>query len=68
MAIEPKCPSCNVQGMQYIIASDSTAKSNSGDVWFNIALCSECGHVYGVFAKIVYVPTNAPFRLPLSRP
>lgn len=54
---EPKCPECKVQGIKYIVSSDSVEASKSGDTWFNIAHCSECGHVYGVFAKIVRAPT-----------
>ena len=48
---QPKCPACSVQGIEYITSTDSTEQSKGGDTWFNVAHCSECGHVYGVFAK-----------------
>lgn len=51
--IQPKCPSCDIKGKEHIIALDSSDKSRSGDAWFNIACCDECGHVYGIFAKHV---------------
>lgn len=53
---EPKCPSCGVQGTQYIVSTESEQQSRNGDPWFEIAHCSECGHVYGVFPKVVHKP------------
>ena len=60
---EPKCPKCNVEGGSYIISQDSEETSGSGIAWFNIAHCSECGHVYGIFAKTTN-PPPAP-KLPI---
>ena len=54
---EPKCPECKIQGKEYIVSVESEQESRGGDAWFNIAHCSKCGHVYGVFAKIVRSPT-----------
>jgi len=54
---EPKCPSCGVQGLDHIVSSDSAEKHRSGDAWFNIAHCDECGHVYGVFNKVTLKPS-----------
>ncbi|MFJ8064938.1 transcriptional regulator [Psychrobacillus sp. NPDC096426] len=48
---EPKCPSCNIQGLEHIVSSDSHEESEAGTPWFNIAHCNKCGHVYGVFNK-----------------
>lgn len=59
--VEPKCPSCAVVGITHIISSDSEEKNGVGDAWFNIAHCDECGHVYGVFAKVV---NNATTKIP----
>ena len=66
---EPKCPSCNVQGIAYIVSTESEEQSKGGDAWFNVAHCSECGHVYGVFAKIVRGPTmpSIPFPSAIER-
>lgn len=59
---EPKCPSCSIQGTKYIVSKESEEQSRGGDAWFNIAHCSECGHVYGVFAKTTLSPsTIKPF-------
>jgi uncharacterized Zn finger protein len=49
---EPKCPSCDVRGLDKIVSHDSEQQHGSGDAWFQIASCASCGHVYGVFAKI----------------
>lgn len=59
-AAEPKCPDCKIQGIRYIVSSDSEECSRGGDPWFNVVHCSECGHTYGVFAKIVKAPTPPP--------
>ena len=50
---EPKCPSCSVQGIDKIVSHESTQQSRSGDTWFEVVCCDNCGHVYGVFAKHV---------------
>lgn len=55
--VEPKCPSCDVRGLKYIVSGESDSKSKVGDAWFEIAYCSECGHVYGIFAKVVNPPS-----------
>jgi hypothetical protein len=58
---KPKCPSCGVAGTEYITCDDGAVHSNNGDSWFDVAYCDECGHVYGVFAKIVHKPSiNIP--------
>jgi len=54
--VEPKCPSCNVTGKEHIVSVDS-AEYDGDDPWFQIVHCDQCGHVYGVFAKIIQGPT-----------
>ena len=62
--VEPKCPECKIQGLEYIVSHDSVEESKGGDPWFNIVSCSGCGHVYGVFNKISHEPrTSIPLRL-----
>jgi len=58
---EPKCPECKVVGKKHIVSSESDQQSNGGDAWFDIVHCSECGHVFGVFAKVTYSPTRPTF-------
>jgi hypothetical protein len=48
----PKCPGCNIAGLEHIYSHDSEQKHGSGDAWFQVASCASCGHIYGVFAKI----------------
>jgi uncharacterized Zn finger protein len=50
---EPKCPSCNVVGIEHIVSTESKTTSQAGDPWFEVAHCDECGYVYSVFPKIV---------------
>ena len=63
---EPKCPSCEIVGTKYLVFQESEAQSNGGDAWFNIVHCSECGHVYGVFAKTVLKPSMPNFSPGIS--
>lgn len=60
---KPKCPDCGTIGKEHIVSDESDEKSKGGDPWFNIVYCDECGHVYGVFAKIINGPTIT--RIPL---
>lgn len=62
--VEPKCPSCGVIGVDKIVSTESEAKSKGGDAWFEIAHCDDCGHVYGVFPKVVLEPST---RFPVLR-
>jgi hypothetical protein len=54
---EPKCPSCGVSGAEHVRSRESAEHSRGGDAWFNIVQCEKCGHVYGVFAKVVHDPS-----------
>lgn len=54
---KPKCPSCGVAGTEFITCNPGAVESKGGDPWFEVAYCDECGHVYGVFAKITHKPT-----------
>ena len=51
---KPKCPSCAIEGAEHVVASSSAQQAKAGDTWFEIAHCDACGHVYGVFTKIVH--------------
>lgn len=61
---EPKCPDCKIQGAKYITCCETEVQSRGGEPWFEVAHCSQCGHVYGVFAKIVKSPTTPSIPLP----
>lgn len=56
----PICPECKVKGVENIIQSDSHQESNNGKPLFNIAHCTKCGYVYGVFCKISIGPGRPP--------
>lgn len=51
---EPKCPDCGVAGIEKIISTPSKQQSRERKPWFNVAHCSECGHVYGIFTKHIF--------------
>jgi predicted nucleic acid-binding Zn-ribbon protein len=57
---EPKCPECGIEGIQHITSQESAQKSRGGDAWFEVAYCTACGHIYGVFPKIIYQATPPP--------
>ena len=54
---KPTCPECAAEGIEHIVSEESTETSKGGDAWFNVAYCSSCGHIYGVFAKRVLGPS-----------
>lgn len=57
--IKPKeavCPKCDIEGFEYIVSKGSVEQSKIDEPWFDIVYCSNCGHVYGVFNKIVLRP------------
>ncbi len=56
---EPKCPECSTGGKRHIVAEESDLESKHGDPWFEIVYCDQCGHVYGVFPKLV-LARNVP--------
>ena len=62
---DPKCPSCEAKGLNKIVSQESNEKNGAGDAWFYVVHCSECGHVYGVFAKRVITGSSLP---PMSMP
>jgi hypothetical protein len=47
---EPKCPDCNIVGLQYIVARPNidTPSGAASGVVFEVVFCDHCGHVYGV--------------------
>jgi hypothetical protein len=57
--VEPKCPECSTGGKRHIVAEESDLESKHGDPWFEIVYCDQCGHVYGVFPKLV-LARNVP--------
>jgi uncharacterized Zn finger protein len=56
---EPKCPDCGVVGLKKVVSTESAQQSKDDDAWFEIVLCDDCGHVYGVFAKQIYLCASA---------
>jgi uncharacterized Zn finger protein len=51
---QPKCPACGVEGVEKVASTDSKERDGAGDPWFFVVYCDNCGHVYGVFAKMVH--------------
>lgn len=51
---DPKCPDCGTSGIEKIVSMPSKERSKEQRAWFNVAHCSECGHVYGIFTKHVF--------------
>lgn len=62
---EPKCPACNVEGMEHIVSRESVEKSRTRQPWFLVVHCDACGHVYGVMAKHTFSqPVTPKLTLP----
>lgn len=51
---EPKCPKCDIFGIEHI------TNSRTNDDKYDVIHCSNCGHIYGICAKIVYVQHIPP--------
>ncbi len=62
---KPKCPKCEISGTEYIISEESDEKTGAPDFkdpMFYIVYCSKCGHIYGIFNKIMHPPTVPGFQ------
>lgn len=57
---EPKCPHCNVIGLDHLVSQDSKQRNTVGEARFQIVHCDACGHVYGVFAKSAAPESRIP--------
>ena len=65
---EPKCPSCETQGIDNIVSKESREHSRRREPWFYVVYCSQCGHIYGVFPKHLFTRGSGPhFVLPEKR-
>lgn len=52
---DPKCPSCDIEGIDHIVSGSSKEEDTDGNEWFNVVYCDNCGYVYGVFTKYLTV-------------
>lgn len=57
---EPVCPQCGARGVDQIVSTPSKEKSRRGEPWFFVAHCSQCGHIYNVFARHVIAQGTGP--------
>ena len=46
---EPKCPSCEIIGTEHITYKINIKNTSNTSKKFNIAYCTECGHIYNIF-------------------
>ena len=51
---DPKCPDCGACGIEKIVSTPSKELSRERRLWFYVAHCDDCGHVYGTFTKHVF--------------
>ena len=62
---EPRCPACQVVGVDKIVSTPSKERSKTKQPWFYIVQCSNCGHVYDIISKHSFTTTVTPnFVLP----
>ena len=52
---EPTCPKCNAVGIEHFASKRSVQQSRGGDPWHFVIYCDECGHVYDILAKHVFI-------------
>ncbi len=63
----PKCPSCEINGIEYIHSTPSNERAKDGRPWFYVVHCTECGHVYDTMAKTVFINAQGTPMLYLNR-
>lgn len=62
---QPKCPGCEVDGIEHIVSKESSERSKTKQPWFLVVHCDNCGHVYGVLAKHTFSqPVTPKLTLP----
>ncbi|CAI1829978.1 Uncharacterised protein [Serratia quinivorans] len=54
-SVEPHCPKCKIVGSEYIAYEPNETVTTSENLKFEIAYCSCCGYVHGVFAEILEI-------------
>ncbi|MEM7219089.1 MAG: transcriptional regulator [Pseudomonadota bacterium] len=65
MAAEPRCPGCDISGIEHIVSRESVERARNRLPWFHVVHCATCGHVYGVLTKHVFNQAATPrFVLP----
>lgn len=60
----PKCPSCQVEGIEYFASSESREQAKNKTPWFIVIYCNQCGHVHQSIAKHVFTSGQSPFVMP----
>ena len=62
---EPKCPNCNIAGIEHFKSKDSLERAKNGSPWFIVVYCNECGYVHQTLTKHVFTTSTAsPFVMP----
>ena len=63
---EPRCPDCNIEGIENIVSKESVERSRTRQPWYLVVYCNNCGHVYDIIAKHVFSQPLTP-RLTLPK-
>lgn len=63
---EPKCPSCEIIGTEHITYKINTDQISENAKIFNIAYCTNCGHIYNI--SPINIPDFLKAREPIDRP
>ena len=59
---EPTCPGCSCRGVEHIVSKESAEKSRQREAWFHVVYCDQCGHVYDILNKHVFMQQAKPIR------
>ena len=58
-------PECAVEGVSFIVSTESEERSKTKQPWFLVVHCNQCGHIYDVVAKHVFsMPVTPKLVLP----
>ena len=63
---EPRCPDCNIEGIENIVSKESVERSRTRQPWYLVVYCNNCVHVYDILAKHVFSQPLTP-RLTLPK-
>ena len=55
---EPKCPKCDIEGIDHFASKRSVQSSQAREPWFFVVYCDACGHVHSIMPKHVFAETR----------
>lgn len=61
---EPKCPACQIEGIDYFASKPANETAKNGTPWFYVVYCNQCGHVHQIISKHSFSANQSQFVMP----